>query len=170
MSMGVWGILTLKKNMSYKDKINLAFQVIDIGANNAIGINIGNRVEPYFISMYKELKPDLENTLPFQLTGHSLTPDVEALFIGDGNEVYEDVDEKIPWESLSERMLRVQTFLEQALKFSNLVNIVLYINILRQYEFETFNITANIFQKTILELFHQKNNWTPSVKFIISKT
>jgi hypothetical protein len=162
MSTMAWGSIIFEdKLVSEKENISLAFKIIIIAAKYNIAIDLGARVKPWVYERFKKLEFS-PNSLPFQLTNHSLDPNVNALFTGEGNEVLEE-----SWdESLESRMERIQEFIEETLCIKLIKRIIFYIDPGYNNE-NVLIINANEFKSKIIELFLLNNNMTPNIKFII---
>jgi hypothetical protein len=164
MSTIVWGVFKLEKaNISEEEKISLAFELIIVAAEQKIAVDLGDKVKPWVYKKFKKLE-NSQDSLQFQLTNHSLNPNVEALFVGEGNEVYGE-----SWgESLDSRMTRIQQFFEGVLNITSICQIVLYIDSGFGEE-SGITIRVDDFKKKMLEMFIQNNNMAPNVKLIIRK-
>jgi hypothetical protein len=168
VSVLVWGIIVLKnKTVPENELIKLGFKIIIMAAENEIAIDLGDRIRPWVHERYKNSEYSL-NSIPFQLTNHSLNPNVGALFIGQGNEIYSGTEREDWSESLNSRMSRIQNYLAQVFNISSIETLILYVE--SGYGKTSIkHIKANEFKETILILFKQNDNITPNVKFIISQ-
>lgn len=163
MSTRVWGTIEFGDvKVSEEELVDIAFKIIIVGAENKIAVDLGARVKPWVYERYMKIEQS-QNLLPFQLTNHSLNPNVDALFTGEGNEVYGD-----SWdESFDSRMTRLQRFIESTLKIKPVNKLIMHID--PEYGEEVIvNVKANRFKAKILEIYQLHDNMIPNAIFIIS--
>lgn len=166
MSVKVFGYLEfLNSNLEINDLVKMSFLMTSIATQNRIGIKLGGNVSLVFEERLKDLN---KLTITFELTDDPLDINAEVLFSGEGVANYVQGSRIDLGETLSSRMTRVQKFLYELLKSKNVSNIILDINIEEGDEFETINISVDNFCTKMLELYKQEENWTPSVRIILS--
>lgn len=166
MSIRVFGVLELADTGLQLDKqIGLSFLIVEQAAKNKIGIKIGGNVDPNYTKKFDNMM----RKLPFELMDDPIDINAECLFIGNGIEL--DISgERIDFgESLPDRMLRVQNFLVELVKNSQVDQIILDINIEEGDEFERIEIPVMDFRARMLSLYERESNWTPTVRLIIKK-
>jgi len=118
MSETVWGAIILDRaGHTLAEKVELGFKLIAIGALNHVGIDLEGRVPCIPQSEYDK-RERTPSSLFFALTGHSLTPNPDALIIEDGVAIYnaDFGDEDVP----DSRLSRAQGLMRQARESLNI--------------------------------------------------
>jgi hypothetical protein len=166
MSIRVWGAFKLhNENTTEHEFDDLSFKIVNIATQNQVGIKLGVNVLREF---YKEYSGK-NQYLPFEIIDNPSTNVAEILFSGQGIEISVGNKRVDIEEDLDSRMSRVQKFLEGIFNIGCIDNIVLHI-IGGFGEESTHELKTHDFKSKMLELFlHEEDNWTPTVKLIISK-
>ena len=165
MSIRAWGAFKVScAGLSADELINLSFQATMLATRNCIGIKLGVNTTPEFYLQFKQT----QNYLPFELVNNPLTNVADVLFIGDCIKLHVN-DKRVDYgESLNSRMSRVQRFLDDILHIEIVERIILHIDgdVGEESEIE---IQVSDYTNIMLELYMKENNYTPTVKYIISR-
>lgn len=168
MSIRVFGILELNssdlpsKEQEIRNEVKISFLVVECATRNKLGVKLGGNVFPNFLKNIKSLS----GLMPFELADDPMDVNAECLFSGEGATESANGVRVDTGESLSTRMLRVQSFLNELLKTKHVNKIVLDINI-EEGEIETIEVNINNFCSKMLELYEREENWTPRVRVVI---
>ena len=157
------------KNISLDEKINLSFEITEIGIKNKIGTNFGGNIAKMFGCRDKNLK---NNELLFELTDCPMDTQAVDLFSGDCPIDKNEKHVALVYESLFSRMNRVQKFFEELLNNKNIKSVSVDIdaeNTFDYQEFEKIKIKVSEFADSMIELFEKNNRFTPTVRISFDK-
>lgn len=167
MSTFAWGALELDSAFSSQEihvLTQLSFEITNIAVENRIGILVGGNA---VFELPQE--PSAKNgELQFRLLDDPMTNVAEILFSGDGVKITHSGLRVDTGERLDSRMSRVQKFLEEVMNLALVKKVNLHIN--SGFGEESIEeIKVGDFKTRIIDMFHKGDNWTPTVKFVISK-
>ncbi len=179
MSIKVFGILELNKGLKLDEEIDLSFLVVAIAIKNKFGVNLGGNI---FSGFRKKYGRSSKKIFIFEITDDPLDINADSLFIGDNiGEYICEIDFKVneisprckedTGESLLSRISRVQNFLRELLRNEYIYKITLDINALdiNEEDVEIIEISIDDFCEKMIELYKREDNWTPTVRLIVSK-
>jgi len=164
MSIIIYGALEFKdENLQLDKRIEVSFDFVQCAIKNKIGIKVGGNTNQILLKNIKDMK----NKLAFELTDDPIDTTAECLFAGNGIKIQISDVRIDSGESLASRMTRLQNFFREMLENIIIKRIDLRVNIEDGDEYETILVNADDFCNTIVALYEQENNWTPTVRIEI---
>ncbi|MCG2755921.1 hypothetical protein L6269_00300 [Candidatus Dependentiae bacterium] len=159
----------IDKNIDLDKKIELSFEITNIGVKYKIGTNLGGNIAKPFIPVLQKLK---NYELIFELTDCPMDTQTVDLFSGDCPTDNSEKHVALVYESLFSRMDRVQRFFEELLDNKNIKNVIVDIdaeNTFDYQEFDKIRIKVSKFRDKMIELFEENNQFTPTIRIIFEK-
>ena len=154
----------VNEKITLKERIDFSFKITELGAKNKIGTSFGGNIATAFLD---KIQKSGTNEIFFELTDDPIDVNAEVLFLGDGVRYFDCGKEIDTSKSLLSRMKRVQKFFEELLDNEDVKTLSVDIDALNTFdyqEFEVLNIKASDFANTMVKLFGENKQITPTVR------